>query len=424
MEGTIGQAVYALAFQLFPICRSITGNGVRRTLETFKRIVPELEIAEVESGTKVFDWTVPKEWNIKDAYVVCPDGRKICEFRKNNLNVVGYSTPVDKKVGLDELQQHLYSLPAQPRAIPYVTSYYEERYGFCLPHEEREQLAEGEYRVFIDSTLEDGHLTYGEIIIPGETEEEIFFSTYVCHPSMANNELSGPCTAIFLAEWIKRVPRRYTYRIAFVPETIGAVAYLSRNLDVMKKNVVAGFNLSCLGDSGHFSYIKSRYGDTLADRALKSILRYRDPKHRELSFLMRGSDERQYCAPGVDLPLCCVCRTPFGWYREYHTSDDDMDFIAPEALQESFEMLCSLIEALEANRKYRVTVKCEPHLSPRGLYPSVSEKNLNLNVRHMMNFMAYCDGRNDIFGISDITGAPVGALIPFAKKLEDAGLII
>jgi aminopeptidase-like protein len=424
IEMSTGCDIYNLAAELFPICRSITGDGVRETLRVLKGVHPGIKIHEVPTGTRVFDWVVPEEWNVRDAYIECPDGSRIAEFKKNNLHLAGYSVPVDKKMPLHELQEHLHSLPEQPTLIPYVTSYYKKRFGFCLTHEERLNLREGEYRVFVDSELTQGSLTYGEVIIPGETENEIFFSSYICHPSLANDNLSGPCIAVHLAKWIACAPRRYTYRIALVPETIGSITYLSGNLDDMKRKTAAGFTLSCLGDPGNFSYIASRYGDTLADRAARAILKDFAPNYKTYSFLARGSDERQYCAPGADLPCCCVTRTKFGEYPEYHTSADNMDFITAEALGKSFEMTRELVGALEANGRYKVTTMCEPRLSPRGLYPSVSDKNSGGGaVRIMMNFLAYCDGRNDLFEISEIIGARVLKLIPIMRKLEDAGVI-
>jgi aminopeptidase-like protein len=419
----VGEAIYSLAGELFPMNRSITGDGVRETLYAIKRIFPDIVTHEVPSGTRAFDWTIPKEWNVREAYIECPDGRRIADFRKNNLHLVGYSVPVDKRMPLAELRKHLHTLPDRPSAIPYVTSYYAERFGFCLSHEEATALPEGDYRVFIDSELKDGSLTYGEITIPGESEKEIFWSSYICHPSMANNELSGPCIAAYLAKWIAEAPRRFTHRVVFVPETIGSITYLSRNLDHMKENVIAGFNLTCLGDPGHFSYIASRYGDTLADRAAKSVLRFSDPEYKSYSFLYRGSDERQYNAPGVDLPVCCVTRTKFGAYPEYHTSEDDMGFITPEALGGSFALCREIAEALEANRRYRVTVLCEPQLSPRGLYPTIGERGAGWQARSMMNFIAYCDGTNDLFNISEIIGEPVSKLAAMAETLSKAGLI-
>jgi aminopeptidase-like protein len=325
-------------------------------------------------------------------------------------------------MSLGKLQEHLYSLPDQPDVIPYVTSYYKERFGFCMPHNERMALKDGDYRVYVDSELKDGHLTYGEIIIPGESNEEVFFSSYICHPSMANNELSGPCVAVHLAKWIASQPRRYTYRIVFIPETIGSITYLSKNLEHMKNVTIAGFNLTCLGDPGHFSYIASRYGSTLADKAAISVLRYLDPQYKTYSFLRRGSDERQYCAPGVDLPVCCICRTKFGDYEEYHTSADNMDYITPEALEGSFDLIRAIVEALEANHRYRTLITCEPQLSPRGLYPDISTKKHSRSAA-MMDFIAYCDGSNDIFDISKIINAPVSELIALAKKLLETNII-
>ena len=418
-----GEKIYRLAEKLFPICRSITGEGLRETLRILRGVCGDMKIYEVPTGTKVFDWVVPKEWIIRDAYIECPNGRRIAEFKKNNLHLVGYSIPVNCTMTLDELQEHLHSLPEQPEAIPYVTSYYKERFGFCVSHEERTALESGRYRVFVDSELKEGSLSYGEIIIPGEKEEEIFFSSYICHPSMANNELSGPCTAIHLAEWLLEKRRRYTYRIIFIPETIGSITYLSRNLDEMKRRVIAGFNLSCLGDSGNFSRIASRYGNTLADKAAGSVLREFDANYISYPFLNRGSDERQYCAPGVDLPLCCITRTKFGRYPEYHTSADDMNFITAKALGESYEFFVKLIEALEINGKYKVLCKCEPQLSPRGLYPVTGDKKTGVAVRAMMNLIAYCDGGNDLFDIAEIIGHPVSDLIQTVGKLVEAGVI-
>ncbi|MDR3255480.1 MAG: DUF4910 domain-containing protein [Synergistaceae bacterium] len=419
----IGASIYGLASELFPINRSITGDGVRETLKILKIVCPGLAVHEVPSGTKAFDWTVPKEWNVREAFIERPDGRRIAEFLKNNLHLVGYSTPVDCLMPLAELQKYLHSLPHMPSAVPYVTSYYEERFGFCLSHEERASLTEGEYRVYIDSELKDGALAYGEAVFPGESDEEIFFSAYICHPSMANDNLSGPCIAAHVAAWVADAPRRYSYRFVFVPETIGSITYMSRNLDALKSRVIAGFNLSCLGDPGHFSYIASRYANTLADRAAKSVLKFFDANFKSFSFLCRGSDERQYNAPGVDLPLCGLTRTRFGDFPQYHTSADDMNFITPDALAGSFALIREIVESLEANRRYRVKTLCEPQLSPRGLYPSMGTRGSAWEARSIMNFMAYCDGANDLFRVSEIIGEPALKLADIAKILIDAELL-
>lgn len=417
-----GLAMYKLMERLFPICRSITGDGVRETLRIIGEHIP-LTLHEVPSGTRVFDWTVPKEWNIRDAYVTDETGRKVIDFQKSNLHVVGYSVPVDKIISLDELQSHLYSLEHQPDAIPYITSYYSERWGFCLSHNEREKLKPGQYHVHIDSELKDGSLTYGELIIPGKTEQEIFLSTYVCHPSMANNELSGPVVTMALAKWIAEKPRKYTYRIVFIPETIGSITYLSRNLASMKQNIIAGFNITCVGDARAYSYLASRYGSTLADKVALYVLEQNHPDFLNYSFLHRGSDERQYCSPGIDLPVVCMMRSKFGMYPEYHTSLDNLDFVTPKALEESYQLLVECLELLECNEKYKVKCLGEPQLGKRGLYPTLSTRNSLGKVRTMTDFLAYADGDNDLIDISRLTGCTVSNLYPVVEKLLKADLI-
>lgn len=372
----------------------------------------------------MFDWSVPKEWNIRDAWIKDSKGNKILDFKDNNLHVVGYSLPVNKKVNLEELKTIIYTQPEQPDAIPYVTSYYKERYGFCMTQNQKNNLKEDNYHIFIDSELKDGSLTYGEIIIPGDSNKEVFLSTYVCHPSMANNELSGPAVAIYLAKWLKSLPiRRYTYRIIFIPETIGSITYLSQNLEHLKKRVIAGFNISCVGDNRTFSYVASRYGNTLADKVAKNVLRFYYPEYKKYSFLKRGSDERQYNAPGVDLPVCAICRSKYGEYPEYHTSKDNLDFISPEGLAGSFDVYKQCIIALENNYKYKVKVLCEPQLGKRGLYPTISQKGSSKVVKTMTDFIAYADGNNDLIDIGNIIGVPVEELVPIIKNLIDNDLI-
>ena len=349
LESKVKEEMYELCERLFPICRSITGDGVRKTLQMLVEVYGnEINIHEVPTGTKVFDWTVPKEWNIKEAYIENSKGQRVIDFKNNNLHVVGYSLPVDKFVDLQELKSVVYTQPDQPDAIPYVTSYYKECYGFCMSQNQLDKLPEDTYHIVIDSELKEGSLTYGEIIIPGDTEEEVFLSTYICHPSMANNELSGPVVATFLAKWLNLlVKRRYTYRIIFIPETIGAITYLSKNLQYLKEHVIAGFNLSCVGDNRTFSYVESRYGDTLADKAAKNVLSFYYPDYKTYSFLKRGSDERQYNAPGVDLPVCAICRSKYGEYPEYHTSKDNLELISPEGLLGAYEVYQQCILSLE-----------------------------------------------------------------------------
>lgn len=421
----IGQDMYNLCTELFPLCRSITGNGVRKTLSVLNSAIGgEMVVHEIPSGTQVFDWTIPKEWNIRDAWIKDNAGNKILDFHNSNLHVLGYSLPVNKKVSLEELKKIIYTQPEQPDAIPYVTSYYKERYGFCMTQNQKNNLTEGTYQIFIDSELKDGSLTYGEIIIPGETDKEIFLSTYVCHPSMANNELSGPAVAIHLAKWLKSLPsRRYTYRIIFIPETIGSITYLSRNLEHLKKYVIAGFNISCVGDNRTFSYVASRYANTLADKVAKNVLHFYYPEYKEYSFLQRGSDERQYNAPGVDLPVCAICRSKYGEYPEYHTSKDDLNFISSEGLAGAFDVYKECIIALENNCKYKVKVLCEPQLGKRGLYPTISQKGSSKVVKIMTDFISYADGTNDLIDISNIIGVSVKELVPIIKRLIANDLI-
>lgn len=414
--------MYELIKQLFPINRSITGNGTRETLKILQQHIP-IKIHEVPTGTKVFDWTVPKEWNIKDAYVMDEKGNKIIDFKKNNLHIVGYSVPINKTVNLSELQEHLYSRLDQPEAIPYVTSYYKERWGFCVAHKDRELLKEGEYKVFIDSELKDGSLVYGELIIPGESEKEVFLSTYVCHPSMANNELSGPAVTTFLTKWILEKPRKYTYRIIFIPETIGSITYLSRNLEAMKKNIVAGFNVTCVGDNRTYSYLSTRNGGTYADKIALNILSSKHPDFIKYSFLNRGSDERQYNSAGIDLPVCCVMRSKYGEYPEYHTSLDNLDVVSPEGLAGAYNVLVECLWLIENNRKYKINCLGEPQLGKRGLYPTISTRFSVDEVRKMMDFIAYADGENDLIDISNKINIPVWELYPIITKLKQADLL-
>jgi aminopeptidase-like protein len=418
----IGEKMYDLVKELFPICRSITGNGIRETLKIIQEHVP-IKIHEVPTGTKVFDWIVPKEWNIKDAYVMDESGNKIIDFKKTNLHIVGYSDPVNKTITLSELQKHLYSLPDQPEAIPYVTSYYEKRWGFCIAHKDREKLKEGVYKVFIDSELTDGYLTYGELVIPGESKKEIFLSTYVCHPSLANDELSGPVVTTFLTKWILSKPRKFTYRIIFIPETIGSITYLSKNLKIMKRNIIAGFNVSCVGDNKTYSYLPTINGDTYADKVALNVLSFKYPKFIKWSFLDRGSDERQYNAPGVDLPVCSVMRSKYGSFPEYHTSLDNLNFISPEGLGGAFDILKECLILIEENRKYKINCFGEPQLGKRGLHPTLGTKSSLNNVEDIMNFIAYADGKNDLIDISNKINVPVWELYPIVKKLIEVDLL-
>lgn len=421
----IGNEIYNLATKLWPINRSITGQGVRETLNIISNILPNLKIHSVPSQTKVFDWTVPKEWEVKKAYIIDPKGKKICDFSENNLHLVGYSIPFEGDISLDQLKEHLYTLPEQPNAIPYITSYYEERWGFCLTQEEFDTLENGTYKVEIDSSLFDGELNYGELLIKGKSDKEILLSTYICHPSMANNELSGPTVVTFLAKWLLEISKpEYSYRIIFIPETIGSITYLSRNYKHMKNKTIAGFNVSCVGDDRTYSYVPSRNGKTISDLIAKHVLKWIDKNFVEYSWLDRGSDERQYCAPGIDLPIASILRTKYGKYPEYHTSLDDLkNVVTPEGLNGGYCVIKKAIEAIESNKKYRASVMCEPQMSKRKLYPTLSTKKSGEEVKLMMDFISLCDGKNSLLQIAESLNVPIWNLYDVVKKLENHDLI-
>src|SRR5215469_12499508 len=417
-EAEIGEQMYGWARDLFPICRSITGDGVRTTLLYLKRLMPALRVVEVPSGTKVLDWTVPDEWNIRDAFIADESGARIVDFKQNNLHVVGYSEAVSTEMTLEELQPHLYSLPSMPDAIPYVTSYYQRRWGFCLSQRARDGMRPGKYRVVIDSTLAAGSLTYGEVILRGHEEREVLLSTYVCHPSMGNNELSGPAVTTALTRWLMSLPtRRYTYRILFIPETIGSITYLSTHLDVMKRNTVAGYVITCVGDDRTYSFLESRKGNTLADRVTRHVIKHHYPECVTYSFLKRGSDERQYCSPGIDLPVVSLMRSKYGTYPEYHTSLDDLNFISPSGLAGAYAALKRCISLIEANVTYRTICLGEPQLGRRGLYPTLSKTGSAAAVERMMNILAYADGERDLIALAEQIQVPAEDCLPAIERL-------
>ena len=421
----IGDEIYKFAKGLWPFNRSITGDGLRDTLTRISKHLPALKIKSVLSGTKVFDWTVPKEWKIKEAYIITPKGKKICDFSQNNLHLVGYSIPFKGEVSFDELKRHLYTLPDQPNAIPYVTSYYEQRWGFCLSQEQLDSLENGTYKVVIESSLFDGELNYGELLIKGKSDKEIFLSTYVCHPSMANNELSGLTVVTFISKWLQEIRNtNFSYRIIFIPETIGSITYLSSNYKEMKKKIFAGFNVSCVGDDRAYSYLPSRNGKTISDLIAKHVLKWIDPNFVEYSWLNRGSDERQYCAPGIDLPIASIFRTKYGEYPEYHTSLDNLEnVVTPEGLEGGYWAIRKAIEAIERNKNYKTTVLCEPQMSKRGLYPTLSIRNRIKKVNLMMNFISFCDGKSSLLEIADKLNMPIWDLYDLADELYSHNLI-
>ena len=414
--------LYRFAQQYFPIFRSLTGEGIRASLALIASelgpLGKSLQICEVSSGTACFDWIVPNEWSIDQAYIEDESGRKIVDFNQNSLHIVGYSLPVDQVMTLDELDGHLFSLPQQPQAIPYITSYYKPFWGFCITHDQRQSLTAQNYRVVIRSTLEPGVLNYGELVIPGATTEEVLISTDICHPNMGNNETSGPVGATFLAKWVGALKeRRYTYRFLFLPETIGSIAFLSRHLERVKANTVAGFQCVCVGDNRAYSFLPTKNGDTLADRVALNVLREWQPDFISYSFFDRGSDERQYNSPGIDLPVASIMRTKYGEYPEYHTSLDDLDLISAAGLGGAWEVYARCIEVLERNYKYKVTCLGEPKLDKHGLYPTVSTKASKSIVKNMMNLIVYADGNKDLLGLSDFLQVPFRELADIAESL-------
>ena len=421
-----GAELHGLAARLFPIARSLTGPGLRETLGVLEEVAgAPMEIHRWATGTQVFDWTIPEEWTIRDAWVRDPDGRTVVDFADSNLHVLGYSEPVHRRLALEELQGHLHSLPELPHAIPYLTSYYARRWGFCLPHERRERLVPGEYEVFIDADLGPGHVELGEVTLPGERDDEILFSTYVCHPSLANNELSGPVIAAHLARHLRDRPRRFTYRILFLPETIGSIAYLHRFGDRLLERLRAGYVITCAGDPGEFTYKRSRRGDSLADRTAEHVLRAAGAPHRVVDFFPSGSDERQFCSPGFDLPVGSLMRTMYGTYPEYHTSLDDLEFVTPDGLGGTLEMYVAIVDALEANETLATTVPhCEPQLGKRGLYPTLgSGRERQERVDDTMWLLNLCDGTRDLLAVAERAGRPLAALAPVVAELKAAGLL-
>ena len=415
--------MHSLAQRVWDFPRSITGNGVRDTLKVFSECLPNLQIHEVASGTEVLDWVVPLEWNLTRAYLVGPTGERIVDSADSNVHVVSYSEPIDLELDLESLQNHLHSDFDHTDAIPYVTSYYNRTWGFCLTQNQRDTLVPGTYRAVIDSSLEPGFLTYGEWVLPGKSASEVFISTYVCHPSLANNELSGPVVAVALAQWLMSLPsRKYTYRFVFVPETIGPITYLSRNLEQLQASVVAGFNLTCIGDEGDYSYLASRDGNTPIDRIAQRVIAAA-PQPVTYSFMDRGSDERQYCAPGVDLPLISLMRTRYGHFEEYHTSSDDLEFVTPAGLQGGFELVRDCVAELEASEYLRTPIKGEPQLAKRGLYHTMHARTVADEVLLRTHILAYSDGLHSTQDIAALTGRPLTEISLLATELVEHGLV-
>jgi len=418
----LGCQMFALAGELYPICRSITGDGLRQTMNRLRQEIA-LAIHEVPSGTAVFDWTVPREWNIRDAYVKNDRGMRVIDFQKHNLHVVSYSVPVQGKMPLQELKKHLHSLPDQPELTPYRTSYYTENWGFCLPHRDLLKLEDGEYEVCIDSTLQDGHLTFGEYYVRGRCADEVLISCHSCHPSLCNDNLSGIAVATFLAKHLSNASPRYSYRFLFIPGTIGSITWLSLNED-RARLIKHGLVLTCVGDRGGLSYKKSRRGDAEIDRAAGHVLQHSGQQHQILEFSPYGYDERQYCSPGFNLPVGCLMRTPHGRFAEYHTSADNLSFIGPAALADTFSQCLAIFNILENNRTYvNQNPKCEPQLGKRGLYGAIGGSHPKQLEFAMLWVLNLSDGNSSLLDIAERSGTEFALIAEAAQLLHSHHLI-
>lgn len=418
-----GREMHALAAELYPFCRSITGDGVRATLRRLAQDIP-LVVREVPSGTQVFDWTVPEEWNIREAWIKAPDGREVVNFANHNLHVVGYSTPVREKMPLSALKPRLFSLPDQPDLIPYRTSYYKKTWGFCLPHRELERLEDGEYEVCIDSTHSDGSLTYGECHIPGATDEEVLISCHTCHPSLANDNLAGIAVGVALAKQLASRPRRLSYRFVFAPATIGSITWLALNQAVIPR-IKHGLVLTCAGDAGPVTYKKTRQGNAIIDRTMQHVLKTGGAEHRIAEFHPYGYDERQYCSPGINLPVGCLMRSPNGTFPEYHTSADDLGFIKAGCLADTLAKALEAFEVLENNARF-VNLKpmCEPRLGKYGLYGGGGGQRAgSFDELALLWVLNQSDGGNDLLAISERSGMRFREILAAAGALEQAGLL-
>jgi aminopeptidase-like protein len=418
----IGQELHQFASELYPICRSITGDGIRETLARIGKRIP-LQISEVPSGTQVFDWTVPKEWNIRDAHIKDSTGKRVVNFQQSSLHVMNYSTPVRARMSLSELRPHLFTLPEQPDLIPYRTSYYKPDWGFCLSHNQMLSLTDREYEVCIDSTLDDGYLTYGEFCVSGRNSEEVLISVHACHPSLANDNLSGLAVATFLAKLLIGRELRYSYRFLFIPGTIGAIAWLARNREKANR-IRHGLVLTCIGDEGGFHYKKSRRGDAEIDRAAAHVLRHCGEASEILDFSPYGYDERQYCSPGFNLPVGCLMRSVWGTFPEYHTSADDLKFIHPQQLAGSLRACASILDVLEGNRKYcNQNPYCEPQLGKRDLYRSTGGQTIGAEINARLWVLNYSDGEHSLLDIAERSGLPFSMIYDAAELLKQSGLL-
>ena len=419
----LGKEIYNFMVELYPICRSITGEGVRETLRAIRKRIP-LEMHEVPSGTKVFDWTVPQEWNVFDAYIMNQEGKRVVDFKAHNLHLMSYSSPVRKKMPLAELRPHLFTLPDHPEWIPYRTSYYKENWGFCLRHTDLERLPDDEYDVVIDSSLQPGSLTYGEFYVPGEISDEILVSCHVCHPSMCNDNLSGITVAVKLAETIAMRQRRYSYRFLFIPGTIGSITWLAQNEQTVSR-IKHGIVLTGVGDEGNITYKKSRQGNAEIDRAMAHVLRHSGETYTIIDFFPYGYDERQYCSPGFDLPVGCFMRAPHGQYPEYHSSADNLGFVKTESLVQSYGRCLEVLELLEGNRAYmNQNPKCEPQLGRRGLYRAVAgQQEKQWTELALFWVLNASDGHHTLLDIAERADLPFRKIQSAADALLEVGLL-
>jgi len=419
----IGGGMHQFATELYPICRSITGDGIRRTLAMIAERIP-LQISDVPTGTAVFDWTVPKEWNILDAYVKDAAGQRVVDFHESSLHLLNYSIPIRTKLPLSKLRDHLHTLPDHPDWVPYRTSYYKPDWGFCLTHNQMLALHDDEYEVCIDTTLEDGHLTYGECYLPGRPSEEVLISVHACHPSLANDNLSGLAVATALGQMLVGKDLRYSYRILFIPGTIGAIAWLARNQE-KAATVRHGLVLTCIGDAGGFHYKKSRRGNAEVDRAAAHVLQHCGEPYEVLEFSPYGYDERQYCSPGFNLPVGCLMRSVWGTFPEYHTSADNLDFIHPQQLVKSLRLCVSLFDVLENNRSYsNQNPCCEPQLGKRDLYRSTGGGSLDEEINARLWVLNFSDGEHSLLDIAERSGLPFAAIRDAAELLRESGLLV
>ncbi|MGF7182400.1 DUF4910 domain-containing protein [Tunturiibacter psychrotolerans] len=418
----LGGELHRFAADLYPICRSITGNGIRQTLKMIQNRIP-LQIFEVPTGTPVFDWRVPKEWNIRDAYIKAPDGKRVVDFQQCNLHVMNYSTPVHATLPLNEIRPHLSTIPEQPDWIPYRTSYYKEDWGFCLSHNQMLQLDDGDYEVCIDSTLEEGHLTYGECYFAGRSSDEVLISCHACHPSLANDNLSGLAVSTFLARHLSGRDLRYSYRFLFIPGTIGAITWLAQNRKAVG-NIRHGLVLSGIGDVGGFHYKKSRRGNAEIDRAVACVLRDCGESSEILDFSPYGYDERQYCSPGFNLPVGCLMRSVWGTFPEYHTSADNLDFIQPASLAGSLHACLGIVDVLENNRRYvNQNPYCEPQLGKRNLYRATGGDSIGTEINARLWVLSLSDGDHSLLDIAERSKIPFFTISEAARLLCDASLL-